>query len=231
MTESGGESPFWKYEDLLLFLGAVLPAGALGALLVRISGVKDSSVKTLLFQAASYALLLGVLYLLVAVRYGRPFWRSLGWSRAVPRGWLCLAASPLLAIATSTLGVALRAPEVGNPVENLISGRASLVVVMAFVVLFGPIFEELLFRGFLLPLLARTFGAAGGIVLSALPFALLHGGQNQWAWQQVTLVGFAGLAFGFARHKTGSTVAATALHAGYNLTLFAGYLLQRVAQT
>ena len=229
MPDSGDESPFWKYEDLLLFLGAVLPAGALAALLVRISGARASAVRTLLFQAATYALLLGVLYLLVAVRYGRPFWRSLGWSSVVPGGWWCVAGAPLLAIATSALGAALRAREVGNPVETLISGRVSLVIVMAFVVLLGPLFEELLFRGFLLPLLARTFGPAGGVVLSALPFALLHGGQNQWAWQQVTLVGIAGLAFGYARCKTGSTAAATILHAGYNLTLFTGYLAQRVA--
>ena len=63
---------------------------------------------------------------------------------------------------------------------------------MLFAVVLGPIYEELFFRGFLFPLLAKTFGAAAGIILSALPFALLHGAQNQWAWQQITLVGSPG---------------------------------------
>ena len=106
----------------------------------------------------------------------------------------------------------LRAPEVPDPVKDLITGRASLVIVMVFAVVLGPIYEELFFRGFLFPLLAKTFGAAAGIFLSALPFALLHGAQNQWAWQQITLVGLAGSAFGFVRYRTGSTAASTILH-------------------
>ena len=98
---------------------------------------------------------------------------------------------------------------------------------MLFGVVLGPIYEELFFRGFLLPLLAKTFGAAGGIVLSAIPFALLHGPQNRWAWQQVTMVGVAGLAFGFVRHRTGSTAASTILHSCFNLTQFVAFLALR----
>jgi membrane protease YdiL (CAAX protease family) len=76
-------------------------------------------------------------------------------------------------------------------------------------------------------LFAKTFGAAAGIVLSALPFALLHGGQYQWAWQQITLVGIAGLAFGFVRSRTGSTAASTILHSCFNLTQFVAFLALR----
>ena len=162
----------------------------------------------------------------MAWRYDRPFWRSLGWSLPVRGAWWCMLAGPLLGIVLPALGAALHAPD-PDPIRDLITSRASLVIVMIFAVGLGPVYEELFFRGFLFPLLARTFGAAGGIILTAIPFALLHGAQNQWAWQQIMLVGIAGLAFGFVRYKTGSTAAATILHSGFNLTQFVAYLLLR----
>jgi len=81
-------------------------------------------------------------------------------------------------------------------------------------------------RGFLQPLLQRALGPWLAILLAATGFALLHGQEYQWFWQQLLVVGLAGAAFGFARYKTGSTAAAALLHGGYNLTFFVGYLIQ-----
>jgi membrane protease YdiL (CAAX protease family) len=70
---------------------------------------------------------------------------------------------PALAIGLSILGVLLRTPPIPTPVEA-ISGRGSLLVVAFFAVVLGPVFEELLFRGFLQPLLERALGAWPAIV-------------------------------------------------------------------
>ena len=221
------ESPFWSYEDLALLLSAILPCWFGAYMLVRFSGATSKEGQTLILQSSLYALLLAALYLLVAWRYHKPFWRSLGWVRPLRGAWWCVVGGPLLALSVGVLGLVFHAPEPPDPVKELITGRAALVIVMLFAVVLGPIFEELFFRGFLFPLLAKTFGAAAGIVLSALPFALLHGPQNQWAWQQVTLVGIAGVAFGFVRSRTGSTAAATILHSSFNLTQFVAFLVLR----
>jgi membrane protease YdiL (CAAX protease family) len=226
MTERNN-SAFWSYEDLALLLSALLPCYGGAYMLVRFSGATSKEGQTLIFQSSLFALLLAALYLLVAWRYHKPFWRSLGWVRPVRGAWWCVIGGPLLAVSVSVLGVALHAPEVPDPVKGLITGRLSLFTVMAFAVVFGPIYEELFFRGFLFPLLAKTFGAAGGIILSAIPFALLHGPQNRWAWQQVTMVGIAGLAFGFVRYRTSSTAASTILHSCFNLTQFVAFLALR----
>jgi uncharacterized protein len=226
MTERR-DSAFWSYEDLALLLSAILPCWAGAYMLVRFSGATSKGAQTLIFQSSLFALLLAALYLLVAWRYRKPFWRSLGWVRPVRGAWWCVVGGPLLAVSVAVLGAALRAPELPDPVKGLITGRASLIIVMIFAVVLGPIYEELFFRGFLFPLLAKTFGAAGGIFLSALPFALLHGAQNQWAWQQVTLVGVAGATFGFVRSRTGSTAASTILHSCFNLTQFVAFLALR----
>jgi membrane protease YdiL (CAAX protease family) len=125
------------------------------------------------------------------------------------------------------LGVVLRAPQVSNQVEDLISDRHSIEIVGLFITILGPVFEELTFRGFLYPLLARSLGPWPGIVLTAIPFALMHGSQYHWAWQHLVVIGVVGAAFGFARFKTRSTFAAAMVHASYNTTLFVGYLFQR----
>jgi hypothetical protein len=224
------EYPFWTYEDLALLLASILPCGFVAVLLTRFSGLSSKDGQTFLLQTAFFGLLLTVLYLLVAWRYHQPFWRSLGWSWPVAGAWWCIAGGPVLAVTVAVLGALLHAPELPDPVKDLITGRVALIVVMLFVVLLGPIYEELLFRGFLYPLLAKSLGAAGGILLSTIPFALLHGPQNLWAWQQITLVGIAGAAFGYARYRTGSTAASTLLHAGFNLTQFIGFLVLRGSQ-
>ena len=54
---------------------------------------------------------------------------------------------------------------------------AALVGALVFAILIGPLFEELIFRGFLQPLLVQNFRETGGIVICALFFALLHGTQ------------------------------------------------------
>src|SRR5580704_1781305 len=102
---------FWSYEDLALLLSAILPCFVGASVLVRFSGVTSKDVQTLIFQSALYALLLTALYLLVAWRYHRPFWRSLGWVRPVRGALWCVVGGPLLAVSVSAMGVALHAPE------------------------------------------------------------------------------------------------------------------------
>ncbi len=220
------EYPFWTYEDLGLFVGSVIPVFLLAFLAVRVISLPTGAVQAMLYQTLIYALLLGVLYLLVAWRYQRPFWGSLGWT-AFRLPFLCAAVGPVLAITTATLGVVLKAPPIPSPIEDLISDRRSLFIMMLFLTVFGPVFEELVFRGFLFPLLARSLGPWLGILLAATPFALVHGSQYHWSWQHLTVVGLAGVVFGLVRYKTGSTAAATLAHTGYNATLFVGFLVQK----
>ena len=224
-------APIWGYRDLALFLSAVLPSLALAALFLRTTRMVapaffgSDAVRTLVFQSFMYVFLVGALYLVIAWRYGEPFLTSLGWTFPIPHAFFALTGGPALTIALSALGVLLRAPLDSSQIEVLIKSRASLAAIILFGVVLAPIFEEMLFRGFLLPLLVRSMGPWLGIVLTAVPFALLHGAQNHWAWQPVLLIGIAGIAFGYVRYKTGSTTAAFLMHSAYNATGFLGYTL------
>lgn len=224
--EPAREQTFWSYEDLALFAGAWIPAILAASLLVRPIHFSNQGVTQTAFQMLIYALLLSILYLLVGHRYHQPFWRSLGWRFNFPGAWICLLTGPPMAIGLAILATALHAPS-NSPIPGLITDRSSMIAVLLFGALAGPIFEETVFRGFLQPLLAKSMAAWLAIILTAIPFALLHGPGFAWAWQSMAIVGLAGVIMGFARHLTGSTAASALIHVGYNSTLFAGFLLQR----
>lgn len=127
-----------------------------------------------------------------------------------------LAAVPVLLV----LGWALSAawtrvvrvpPEVFRPFEELAATRAGLLAVTLLAVVAAPVLEEMVFRGVVQRPLERRLGAAPGIVLTALLFALFH-----FAPWVLPLHLFLGLAFGFAVYATRSIWAGVVLHAANN---------------
>jgi len=99
-------------------------------------------------------------------------------------------------------------------VDFYTSGEPLVLLYLALVVL-APAFEELLFRGFLIPGLAHSrLGAWGAVVVSGLLFAAIH--LQYDLFDQGGVLGL-GLMLGAVRVTTGSTVLALALHAGVNL--------------
>lgn len=227
------KEPFWDYHDLILFITAAIPSLLVSALAVRSirsllpEYAANKALSALVIQFVAYGIWFGSLYALLRLRYSRPFWYSLGW-RGPKRGIaLALFAGPFLAFAIGIIGLLLEPAQVDNPFKEFLRDRTSIVFFGLFATIIGPICEELAFRGFLQPLLSRTFGAAAGIVLANTPFALMHGPEYGWSWQHVVLVGSAGVAFCAVRHLTGSTAAAAGMHATYNLTWFTASVLQR----
>jgi hypothetical protein len=79
----------------------------------------------------------------------------------------------------------------------------------------APCFEELLFRGFLMPVLARGQRMAVALMLSALLFGAIHL-QPAGLPTLVTL----GLVMGLAMRHTGSLRTPLLLHACWNGSLF-----------
>jgi hypothetical protein len=185
-----------------------------------------NAVEAILSTFVLEGLWFAALYAMIRFGYGRPFWRSLGWLRGQRGFWSCAGWGVLMAVVTISLGSVLPRPPVQTEMEELLRNRGSILLVGFFAITLGPLFEELAFRGFLMPLLVRSFGAAAGVALQAAPFALLHGPEYGWAWQQIALLFLAGTAFGWMRYKTGSTAASTYMHAGYNLVNFAGVFAQ-----
>ncbi len=120
-----------------------------------------------------YFLAFGAVAALFRIRYQRSFWQSLGWrpiSFAAAAG--AILAGPLLAVSIGLFGTALRTPEIELPFEQMLGSPGTIVLLGTLVVILGPVAEELAFRGFLMPLLMRSIGAAGGIVLTGVHFRM-----------------------------------------------------------
>jgi membrane protease YdiL (CAAX protease family) len=80
------------------------------------------------------------------------------------------------------------------------------------VVMLGPLAEELLFRGFLLPRLAAQFGSSAALILSSMLFMLIHPHYGPF----MPMVFFYGFVFGWARLRSGSILPSYALHLSVN---------------
>jgi membrane protease YdiL (CAAX protease family) len=225
-------APFWDYQDLLFFVSLCLPSLLVSMLLVRFLAPVSlgKPFQGLLGQLVWYVLIFGSLYGLLRIRYDQPFWRSLGWRFPFRgMGWT-LFGGPLLAFAIAILGFLLRTPDIQMPFRQMLGNRPTVVLFAIFVVILGPLAEELAFRGFLMPLVIRSFGPAIGIVATGVVFGGLHAYEYSWSWRHVLLIAAAGTTFGWVRYKTGSIAASIFMHATYNLTQLAAFFAQAISQ-
>jgi membrane protease YdiL (CAAX protease family) len=169
-----------------------------------------------------YAAIFFFLYVTLSLLRGHPFWECLGWHKIVPRPgqgarnpMVYFFAGSGLSLMVATLSSRLRAPD-NSPMEELFKNRQTALLFVAMAVLIAPLVEETLFRGYLYPLFARSFGITPGIVLTGVLFGLMHGAQLGWTWGLVTILIVVGIVFTFVRARTGSVFASFLMHLGYN---------------
>jgi len=224
--------PFWGYLDLagfvVLALLALLVESFLAGALLSLVHVKKFFVE-LPAQLLLYGVLLWLLSVIFRRYYNRPFWESLRWVPAGVGGAALLASGVLLAFGVMAASVLLKTPDLNSPMKELLSDKTSMVLIAVFGTTLGPLCEEIIFRGFLQPLLVRSLGAIPGVLMAAVPFGLLHLQQYGNSWRHVLLITLAGAAFGWMRHRTGSTKAAVIMHAAYTGVFFVLLAVQQAA--
>lgn len=225
--------PFWGYGDLFLFLGMAVPSMIAGAALVgAVVTVLGLNVPNRVFvllpaQFLGYLILFVLLWLLFRFQHERPLWRSLAWVPSDIPSLRLVVAGVGLALVVAVASALLRTPDIDSPMKALLADSTAVVLVAIFGTTLGPLAEELAFRGFMQPLFVKSLGAVPGILLAAIPFGLLHLQQYGWSWRHGLLITLAGAAFGWMRHRSGSTRAATVMHIAYNCTFFLALVAQR----
>jgi membrane protease YdiL (CAAX protease family) len=189
--------------------------------------VKNKILVLLPGQFLMYGYVFAFLALLFRVQYDRPLWESLRWRAGSVKNLQALAWGLVAAFAVAFLGVALKTPDINNPMKELLSEPMSLVLVGILGVTIGPVTEEVVFRGFMQPLFVRSLGPVAGVLLAAALFGLMHLQEYGNSWRHGVLIATAGAAFGWMRQASGSTRAAALMHAAYNGTQLVAVLLQR----
>src|SRR5216684_3763788 len=144
-----------------------------------------------------YAAIFLFLYVTLAVLRGLPFWSSLGWKKlksnlsdGKANPWAYFFSGCGLAIFVFIASAQVHTSD-KIPIQEIIKNRSSAMLLMAMAVLVAPLVEETVFRGYLYPLFAKSFGIVPLLIL-------------------------VGIIFTFARAHTGTVLASFLLHLGYN---------------
>jgi uncharacterized protein len=222
------------------------PRGGVSHLFARLTELTKS--KDLLFamsmQGASYIVLWGLAALVFGL-WWHGFLRGIQWNATAAARWIILLA--IAGVATGFLitiaGNFVPMPKTAPILEDITASRAGAWVLMLFGVTLAPLTEELAFRGFLLPSLLNIFrwiqrkgaisesairfvGVPLCIVLTSIPFALMHAEQVSDSWGPVLLIGCVSIILCVVRLQLRSVAAGVIVHSFYNLTLFTGLLIQ-----
>ena len=177
--------PFWTYVDLALAIGLMVVF--VGAILIATGGLMffRPSLRSRSYAhtaASPVGSLPGHLpSVQIDLRFALPsacfFFAWCEPQLDAPPAVAALAAGGLL-LSPLVSGIAslLHTPEVKMDVLEMLDNSPVILALFGLMaVTITPLFEELLFRGFLQPLLSRSLGVAGGIALTAILFGSLHG--------------------------------------------------------
>ena len=222
------ERPFWGFGEVFLIAALFIPAVFLGAVITRILAGSlhfdpERGLPQLATEFIGYMVVFAVLKLLFE-RHGQPLLSSLGWVRQPFHPLHLIYLGVTLAIVVTILGAIVRLPNVPTPFEKLLTDAPSRIAIAIFGVTLGPVIEELLFRGFLQPVLTSVIGVFPGILVTAVVFGAAHLQQNANIWQSGLLITLVGIVLGVVRHVSGSTRASAITHMSYNAMPFLALL-------
>ena len=202
--------PYWSYEDIGIYFFVLVLLGAVVRIAVRIHWLGSSALVTpsLALQTSVIVFLGLTLYLILKWRHRQPV--------VVPLGWILpdrrYTAIGLISGVVAAISVALV-----THFRHAVIPSTSTVDFIVLGFFLGPILEESVFRGCLLQVLGRTLGSTASLAAAGVLFSAFRGPRDvtHWVW-----FGATGLAYGWMRLASQTTMAAELVHATCNLTLF-----------
>lgn len=225
----GSENPPWTGWDvlrigLLMFVVPyiIIPIVALivQKTLYRGVGIVEVAQKpwvALCSQFGWYVIVAAYMIMFVEGTFHRRFWPTIRWLWPA-RYWPALVALGMVLVSLQGLEHFFRIPK-HIPLEDFLSTPLAAILTAIFAVSFGPLMEELFFRGFLYPVIARRAGVFVAIVITSVAFGLIHAAQLGFAWGLVLIIFIVGTVLTIVRAKTGSVAASFVVHVAYNSTL------------
>jgi hypothetical protein len=118
----------------------------------------------------------------------------------------------------------LHPPKSTLPIDLILQDRVNALLFLLMAVLLAPIVEETIFRGYIYPVIAKSWGVVASIFITGALFGLLHGFQLGGALWEIALLVVVGIIFTWVRASARTVVASYCLHLGYNSFLFVGFL-------
>jgi membrane protease YdiL (CAAX protease family) len=224
------ENPVWNGWDVLLIALLTLLTLVFVELLTVVGArelvyphssfgdVAQKPVLALIGEFLSYIAVAAYMIMLVEGKYHASFWQAIRWN------WQGNASLKLLGLGVLTVSLDLLSrylpmPKT-TPFDEFFAHPRDAYLMAGFAVTVGPLMEELFFRGFLYPVLARRIAVPWAVLLTALPFGLIHYLQYK-SWAAVLVITLVGVVLTIVRAVTKSVAASFMVHVGYNATLMA----------
>ncbi|HEX4320470.1 MAG TPA: CPBP family intramembrane glutamic endopeptidase, partial [Acidobacteriaceae bacterium] len=244
---------------VLLLMGLLVTTGSLGLALhlhwlerwFGLRTIEEAGKSTPLAlgtQLAIYLIAIAGAVPFFRMVWGKPFLAGLHWHG--PTAWRFRFRLLGTAVLCNLLAIVgnwvLPFPE-HAPIDKLFSTSRDAWMLACFGITIAPFFEEMIFRGFLLPAVATAWDwlsermsgrlprpldaegnpvwSIGAMTCAALvvsgPFALMHSPQLGHAWGPLLLLYCVSLVLCVVRLMTRSLAASTMVHSAYNFMLFA----------
>lgn len=209
--------------------------------------LKDFPALTIYTNLFGTLLTLAIAWPLFQWAWQKPFWQVLQWNRqnTRTRGWKLLGLGLAASVIAQMLEHWMTLPH-DMPIDVFFRSKALIWWITLYGAIVAPLFEETLFRGFLLPALAMAIDwfrtepvdemlqwqngiSRSALIVSALltsiAFGSLHAAQLGNAWNAVALISAVGLLLAYVRVRFNSLAASVIVHAAYNSSLFLAMFL------
>ncbi len=232
-----GENPVWSGWDVLQIAALTTLLAFLVVPLLIVFGahrfaypheswveVAQKPALALLSQFLAYIAVALYMVLLLRGKYHTRFLQAVRWNWPGIAG-VSLVGLGVLMLGIDLLGKFLPMPK-DTPFDQFFDRPLDAYLIAVFAVTLGPLMEELFFRGFLYPVVARRMGVIWGIILTALPFGLVHFIQYGRSWSAVLIIFLVGVVLTTVRALTKSVASSFLAHVGYNGTLMVLAALQ-----
>jgi membrane protease YdiL (CAAX protease family) len=197
-------------------------------------------------MAVGYLIAGAIVWAIFTYLWQRSFAQALHWNfAAVRRRWVRLLVGGIaLSLMVQFLSNFLPIPKT-LPIDDFFRTPADVWMVALFGTFMAPVFEELAFRGFLLPSIASAWDWLRGqrreledgtsqdrdprwsiaalvasCTVTSIAFALVHADQLAHAWAPLSVLFAVSLVLCGVRLWTQSLAASTFIHATYNGTIF-----------
>ena len=174
-------------------------------------------------QLVVYVAIIGCMALLVWGRHRTSLLQAVRWNAPDRRRALNAVIVGAALAMVSDIGEIVLHPWIPKslPITEYFRDRPSALLLAAFAILVAPLMEEIVFRGFLFPGLARWMGVVPSILITASAFTLLHGSQLGYSWAPLLLIFVVGLVLTVTRAVTKSVATCVIIHMAYNFALMA----------
>lgn len=168
-------------------------------------------------QFGWYVLVTFYMVMFVEGTFRQRFWDAIRWNWP-RRTWPALVPLGMILVSLQAVEKFFHLPK-HIPMEDFLSTPSAAVLTAIFAVSLGPFMEEVFFRGFLYPVLARRAGMFWAIAITSIAFGLIHGAQLAFSPGLVLVIFLVGVVLTIVRAKTGSVGSSFVVHVAYNSTL------------